>query len=1200
MLKKAFRWLFYILVALILLLLAAGAGLYVYVQHNKDQAAREAAAQLGFGLDYKKASLTAWKSWPRVHLRMDSVSLRDTMRARSQNNLLEAGRLELSLNFDRIWDDTLQIESLFLTGGGFHLLADTSGMLNLGALAGERDSTESKGGSSNGLFSPVIAWEGVRIGVRDFAAHYIDSLKGKRFVTHFDSLKTVANTLPTGELELLTDVRTHVDGLAFNTDKGSYLKQTELHAGLRFTRRDTAWIMDSTLVYVGPDVYGMAASFGRGANRGNLRISITNPVVHYDRARRLLHDELEENMKKYEVEGPFPVRAEIYGKPEYDGNVKVKIRYSTQNQRVRINDFQFTDVNTTGEFINRLPAAEGGTGSRRDFRLRIEPTSGYYDGMYIKTPRAIVRGKQNEPFLDAPIALTGGADALARLFGNTNFLFTDGSFKMTTHVNASLMSVADIISTSDGTLLFRDLDVDYRPAGVRFAFASILVNKFKDDVTFSLESGDYPVDLVFSLQGKIDNLLPLLLERPGETIETTVKLTADRLDWVGFRQFFGKESFGNGEPSSGSDAQVQSMKRTLLGLRNSFHPSLEAEIGKMAYYDNFEINNLRTGLHFKGDTMVLDHTTFAWLDSELSLSGRFNMGTFSKTPFRVEAAADNLNLQALREPLTTFGLKLPTGIDSLPTNLRIRFAHRGIINDTFGVQPGHNVGSLEFSDGRTGLFSGKLKYEPVDGILQTTLGMRGDPVFVNDLFAAEKFFFSSGEFKIGLDVAGIPEDLSELIESSALRLEIDGTNLRYEPAGAFVPIKNFSVSANDNHATVKLQLTADETRRSVHLNGEMEGLSAFLYPDRGETFQVRADATAGRLHASDIRTFVSFDHPSQSLPQQPPVKLPSGPTDSVPPYDAQRFVSAGKGIFNSFRPDLSLRIDTFDVDDRTQFRNLHTGLHMEDSTLLVLENSGFETDAGRASISGTYSIDDELNSPFTLKWQTDSILLGEILKAARELDLPGTDSMGLLRGVLMTRGDVRGRMDEINKKLLLEHSRAGIDIDLSLIELSDWPGLEATGKKIWMKKRFREVFLAPLSVRLSVDSGSVFIPRTEIQSSALQVFIEGTYDTLNGPDLLVSVPVFPNIRRGVLDAPPAKTGYAHAGWKVYLVLKRDEDGTTKTIFRLGRRKYYKDRGRLPELRRLRWEERKQRREAREQRRKQRKGYETNNQELKGG
>jgi hypothetical protein len=151
---------------------------------------------------------------------------------------------------------------------------------------------------------------------------------------------------------------------------------------------------------------------------------------------------------------------------------------------------------------------------------------------------------------------------------------------------------------------------------------------------------------------------------------------------------------------------------------------------------------------------------------------------------------------------------------------------------------------------------------------------------------------------------------------------------------------------------------------------------------------------------------------------------------------------------------------------------------------------------------------------------------------------------------------------------MADSTQGEIRFRFSETDVAEWPMLQTIGKKALMRKRFQQPSFAPVAGEFLIENGRVWIPRTEVQSTAVQFFIEGHYDFAGGPDLLISLPLR-NIGRGLLDSPPPPTGYAHAGWKVYLVVEPGQDGATQTKFRLGRRKYYRERGRLKELRELR-------------------------------
>jgi hypothetical protein len=205
--------------------------------------------------------------------------------------------------------------------------------------------------------------------------------------------------------------------------------------------------------------------------------------------------------------------------------------------------------------------------------------------------------------------------------------------------------------------------------------------------------------------------------------------------------------------------------------------------------------------------------------------------------------------------------------------------------------------------------------------------------------------------------------------------------------------------------------------------------------------------------------------------------------------------------------------------------------------------------------------------------------IGKVLVALAGLQLPGLDSLGHAQGTLSIKGNLRGQLDETRQQILLDSTTGRLSVRLTDLELADWPQLQVMGRKLKMAKRLDTLRFAPLLGEVTIDSGRVSIPRTEIQSTALQLFVEGSFDTLTGPDLLIAVPL-KNIGRGVLSQSPAPTGYARAGWKVYLVVQPGADGKTETKFRLGRRRYFRERGLLEVFRELRHTEKAARRQAR--------------------
>ncbi|MEM6773048.1 MAG: hypothetical protein AAF597_20900, partial [Bacteroidota bacterium] len=262
---------------------------------------------------------------------------------------------------------------------------------------------------------------------------------------------------------------------------------------------------------------------------------------------------------------------------------------------------------------------------------------------------------------------------------------------------------------------------------------------------------------------------------------------------------------------------------------------------------------------------------------------------------------------------------------------------------------------------------------------------------------------------------------------------------------------------------------------------------------------------------------------------------------------------------------------------------LKANLRLLDSTLLVIDSTGFRLGDGTMNLSATYAIEQDTQSPFTLQWNSADLSLSALLKTIHQLGHGDLLAANRLGGKLNTQGDFRGVLTNLENRLPLAYTTGQLRIGLDSGSIAQLPILDELGRKLHMRKRFREVSLGPLAIDLYVDEGRLVLPRTEVQSTTLHFFVEGVLDTITGPDLLIALPL-KNIGRGVKALPPAKTGFALAGKKVYIVLEQDEQGAIQTKFRLGRRKYFRQRGRLADLKQLKQQERAERRLARRQRR----------------
>ncbi len=1177
MFRKILRVLLVLLAILLLLLAGVGVAINSYLESSKQEMLDDLAEKTGLEVAFADLDFRFWSTFPVLNVTIDSLQLRDSERPSSEPALLSAEKFVGAVSLSKLLRDTLMVQQVRIRGGGLYVKRDSMGVANFGNPSNKTDQDAPP--ALHSLLNPAIDWGGVVVDLEDFDVGYHYAAQHKKMEFYLDSLRTIAEKGIGGEVHFDVKLEADVKGIAFNTLKGHYLDNSSLSGEAWLTMRDTAWALAPTYFFVNEEPYNIGLLIGRNG-RKELDLEIKKAAINYQEVLALLPEALQKKLGKYRISGPFQADVSVRERPDRPKDPEISVDFSIAGHDVAIGKYFFGKLHTSGNFTNRLAVGQGGiAGSKKNFLIRLDSTEGYWGKLLVKMPQAVLRGTRNDLRLRAPVQAFGPSDEINDVVKTRDFIFKGGRFRLKTYVDASLNSVDEIITTSDGDLTFRNVDVLYRPAGILFPLRSLELGKRDKDIRFSLQSIARKSDFAFGLEGKLDNLLPLLLDRPAENIRTDVTLTSPRLGWTDFLNIFGEDGVLSSEEEMSDKQRKESMKKALLGLQGAFRPHIEVQIDTVAYFDVFSVKDFKTGMRFDGDTLVLERTTFEWEESDIDLSARLGLGQSAQTPFQLGINTEDLNLNRLRPSLEYFGLSLPEGLDSLPTDLNIDFYHKGVIDDTFGIAAGYNFGKLAFEEGTGNQFAGTLDYRPGAEGIQSQLQLDGDPSFINHLFAAEDFFFGAGKFHIDLDMVGTPAKLSDLIENSSLRLQIDSSRITYRPAAVYLPIRKFVVDAKNEQATFELQLFSEFTRSNVNVSGVMDRLTAFLYPDMGRTFSMKADATAQSVRLSDFQYLMPPD-----LAETVQTK-----TDSAS-FNLRQSLVAVEGIFSSFRPDISLKVDTFFANDGTEFTDIYAGFRRDDSTRLILEKSGFSIAGGEVQLSANYDYNKEKNFPFAVEWKTDSLALNALSEKAN--NFRGLDGAmpKVLRGMLFTEGKFQGQLNDRQKMVLMDQTVGEIDLRLTDGEISNWPILQEIGRKLKMRKRFERVKMTPLLVNMNFDSGQVWLPETEIQSTPLQLFVEGRYDTLGGADLLISIPLR-NIGRGVLTEVPPLTGYAQAGRKVYLVVENDENGELKVRFRLGRKRYFRDRGRLEELKSIKVAERALRKAARQERRRGRRSKE---------
>ena len=202
--------------------------LAIYVERNKDDLSRKAQTEINSRisgtLKIGHVDLSLFRHFPSITLRLTDVTLRDSAWSQHHHDLLRAGDVYVSASlFRSLIKRRVELSTIFLENATAYFYTDSTGYSNTSALKEHKadTTTQPQKGEAD---VPAVALSEVRL-VVDMQN------KNKFFELDIHHLHADINR---DERTLFFDIRTdmRVDSFAFNTDKGSFVKDKPLSGHL--------------------------------------------------------------------------------------------------------------------------------------------------------------------------------------------------------------------------------------------------------------------------------------------------------------------------------------------------------------------------------------------------------------------------------------------------------------------------------------------------------------------------------------------------------------------------------------------------------------------------------------------------------------------------------------------------------------------------------------------------------------------------------------------------------------------------------------------------------------------------------------------------------------------------------------------------------------------------------------------------------
>lgn len=756
---KPLKYALRILAALLLLWLLVGVGAWIYFRtHRKELTARANTflnERFRGTIHIDDIGINFLDNFPYPALRVSGVTIDDSVYALKGIHTLSLERVVVIPGFKGLFSGKPSIRKVVLAGGSLYLYRDSSGYYNGYVWTTESQAASTKKTQAQSL--PVeIQLENVNLTIADstryksygFQVHYLSMVQG------LNGWKTRLNVI--------------VQSLAFNTHKGSFLKDQEVRGdGFLDYAADqkTLSFRDMALTIAGQQL--KAEGSFQFDTVGLFHLHIGGGALDFPSARVWLPPKISHKLDSLSFKQPIAVDARISGRLVHGGEPHIRVDWAVRHNTVSGYIGTVYDCSFTGYFINTVDSMQAP--SDANSVICADSLDGKYENSVAFHTRRLEIDRLDTAMLVFDLGVHNDVAPWADLVQSEDFSFDKGKVDLDLRCKYPLTDSSGLSPDVMGTIRIRDAEITYIPRNVKIRDGQVEVAFNHKDLLIhriSGKIGESPVNI----SGSALDFLAL-----GATDASRMvldwKVSSPSLSLEALLPFLGKG--GGGRKASGHSFSPGHIIDHYF-RRCSINTQLSVD---RLSYRNFLATGIDARLRLDKSGVSLPSTSFRTAGGSISLSGMISNSGDDENPVKLNAVLTHLDLSTLFRAFDDFGQESLTsrnisGVLDARANLSLALTNRG------KKVPGSLNGTLSFSVDKGAL----LNFSPLTGLSNFALKHRDlSHVYFSQLH--DNFTFSRDT--LAFDQMEIQSSVLEMFAQGVYKL--DGT---YTNADIQVPLSN--------------------------------------------------------------------------------------------------------------------------------------------------------------------------------------------------------------------------------------------------------------------------------------------------------------------------------------------------------------------------------------------------------------------------
>ncbi|RYD55544.1 MAG: hypothetical protein EOP56_15635 [Sphingobacteriales bacterium] len=726
-----------ILASLLGLVLVLWVALGIYVSRNKKQITDAVVNQLNDNLngDIEIGTIepSLLKGFPFVSFSITDVAIRDTLWQQHRRDLLKAKELFVKLNILSVLRSAPQIHTIDVNIGTIAIFVDSTGYSNTSVFAKKE---KGKGKKEK----PHIN----NIELHDVVVRFEDQVKFKLFQLQIRELDGALDYSADG-WEGVFGVNALVKHFAFNTEKGSFLKDKELKTTVKISYNDVKRIMDIPVqrFAIGGDDYRIGGKFYLNQTPTAFELHIINDKARYRNVTALLSPNISSKLNSIDFEKPISVQALIKGKVKFRDTPLVKVSYNIANNTMKIPDAEIKNCSFKGHFINEVNPTAGHNDPNS--AIHIYSMKGQWEGIPITADTVRVYNLI-DPILEGRFRSQFALAKLNDILGGNSFRFDNGTAKVNLLYRAGIRKDDTSRKYIYGTIQVGNANMTYIPRRLKLNNCNAVLRFTGDDLLIQ-KVNVRTANTSLAMDGRIGNFANLYYTQP-EKILLDWHITSPQVNLDEFLSFIGKRGAGDKNtmgPTQSQPSKPKGNKDIAARLDKVLDESsvhMRLEVGKLLY-KRFTAEQIQSNISLTQAGIGIQYLGLSHAGGRITASGNIQQNNNNR--FDVKTNIDNVNIKQLFHAFENFGQDAITE-QNIQGNLTTAVNITGNMRDNGQIVPASMHGTVDFD-----LQNGRLvNFEPLNKVarfifrnrnlndielrkLKNTLDIQGNKVYIRPM-----------------------------------------------------------------------------------------------------------------------------------------------------------------------------------------------------------------------------------------------------------------------------------------------------------------------------------------------------------------------------------------------------------------------------------------------------------------------------------